>query len=147
MKSFNLIIWLTTAVVVDGKTASTSKGSKITVMDEITMDQSDPRKFSTEVANFIAKMNRTFGSYFFGIIIFLCITGIALAIMLYAWRYSKNHRHPLIESLKTQQTDQNDAAFRSRFFKVDTPRSTFHATLLASVWQESKLRRRYLPKL
>ena len=49
------------------------------------------------------------------------LTGIALAILLYAWRYTKNHRHPLIDSLEVQQSDQHDAAFRSRFFKVPCP--------------------------
>ena len=67
-------------------------------MDQLLiLDQSDPRKFSTEFANFLTKMGDIFGDAFMAIIISLILIGIILLILLYSWNYRRNHRAPLLE--------------------------------------------------
>ena len=68
-------------------------------MDQmLILDQNDPRKFSTEYANFMNKMGDIFGDAFMAIIISIILIGIVLLILLYSWNYRRNHRAPILES-------------------------------------------------
>ena len=67
-------------------------------MDQLLiLDQSDPRKFSTEYANFLTEMDDIFGDAFMAIVISLILIGVILLILLYSWNYRRNHRPPLLE--------------------------------------------------